>query len=211
MTFTVVASREDIITIERMLREICGGVSIDHDNGSVTMVGPAKGDKTEGCQCIRSLISSRRDVHIHPLPSPSSEIPGSGTGPDNPKKTIGRCTGGATVPASMDDASTNANGTPGPGSDTDVYIDMSNNNKHGYPAPRGSGARPPLWLILAHELTSGHAYHCAGGTITHTTGNAEQDKANRENQAIDSENQQRREHHLHLRPRRRPKTEEEDD
>src|SRR5690348_16941726 len=111
-----------------MLRQICGGVSVDRTTGAVTMVGPAPGDFREGCDCIRALISSRHDVHIHPLPAPKSEIPGSGTGPDNPKKTIGRCSGGATVPGSLSDAQSKSDGTAGPGSDTDVFIDMSNNN-----------------------------------------------------------------------------------
>lgn len=211
MAFVVVGNEQEIIAIERMLREICGGVSIDHASGAVTMVGPAPGDHSEGCDCIRALISSPHQVHIHPLSAPGDEIPGSGSGPDNPKKTIGHCSGGATVPSPLSKAQQNADGSHGEGADTDVYIDLSNNNKRGYPAPaRSGGVRPPLWLILAHELTSGHAYHCVSGTIPHPTGNAQVDQAARENQAIDSENVHRRSHHIHERGLKHPHTEDDE-
>jgi hypothetical protein len=186
--------------IERMLQEICGGAQIIRATGQVAMVGPAPGDHTEGCDCIRALIASPRQVRIHPLPAPGAEVPDSG----KPPKKIRNCSGGATIPGSLADASRTAGGAAGPGSDTDVYIDMSNNNKHGYPAPRGTTRRPPLWLILAHELTSGHASHCIAGTLPRATGNAGVDQAARENQAIESENVHRRARRLERRRLSRP-------
>ena len=197
MPLTVVASEKEIQEIEKMLRQICGGISVNRKTGAVTAVGPLKGDFREGCDCLSALIGTKRDVHIHTLPSPKAEIPGSGSGPDNPKKTIGSCCGGATVPGSLRDAQSKPNGTPGRGSDTDVFIDISDNNKRQYSS---GGRKVPLWLILAHELTTGHAFHCARGTLPAPTGNALIDELNRENQAIASENVHRRAHGL---PRRR--------
>jgi hypothetical protein len=195
-------NKEETDAIERMLQQICGGVVVDRRTDLVQMT--PYDYRSEGCRCLRALIESNHTVHIHPLPSPAAEVPGSDTGPDNPKKTIGSCRGGATVPSSVGDASAKADGSPGPGSDVEVFIDTSNNNKQGYPAPAGSGDRKPeLWLILAHELTGGHAYHCITGTLPHTTGEKEQDEANRENQAIESENIIRRQHGWHRRPLRR--------
>jgi hypothetical protein len=186
MPLVVCAWGAEADAIERMLQDICGGVLVDRKTNLVYFTPYYH---TVECDCLRALIDSKHTVHIHPLPSPAAEIPGSGTGPDNPKKTIGSCSGGATVPSSLSDASLKADGSPGPGCDTEVYIDTSNNNKQGYPPPAGSGSKQPeLSLILSHELTTGHAYHCIGGTLPHPTGDSKRDEANRENQAIDCEN-----------------------
>ncbi|MEP6983946.1 MAG: hypothetical protein ABI853_09910 [Sphingomicrobium sp.] len=190
MTLIVVPREADtnqydtVKQIEEMLQQICGGAQVSRVTGEVSLVGPAPGDHNEGCDCLRALISSKHNVLIHPLPSPGSEIPA--TGP--PQKKIRSCSGGATVPGSLTDASRTNGGAAGPGTETNVYIDMSNNSKNGYPAPPGTTRRPPLWLILAHELTSGHASHCVAGTLPHPTGNDKVDEAARENQAIESEN-----------------------
>lgn len=188
---------DSIIEIEKMLRIICGGVSIDHDTGDVSMVGPAPGDATDGCDCIRALIASNRRVTIHPLHSPTDEVSDPNLGPGEPKKKIGKCKGGATVPESPSAAEKDANGNPGSGSDARVYIDLSNNDQHGYRTETVQGGwAAPLWLILAHELTSGHAYHCINGTLPHSTGDKRIDEAARENQAIDSENRNRSAHQM---------------
>jgi hypothetical protein len=197
MPLTVVASAEEIEEIEKMLQEICGGIRINRKTGAVMAVGPLKGDFREGCNCLSSLIGSRRRIRIRTLPSPQSEIPGSEEGPGKPRITIGSCRGGATIPRKLADAQAKRNGKPGRGSDTDVYIDRSNNNGDQY--PETGDIRPPLWLILAHELTTGHAFHCARGTLPAPSGNAKIDELNRENQAIASENVHRRAHGLSTR------------
>lgn len=202
MSLKVLTEMLDSLTaIEEMLRKICGGVSIDHATGEVTMVGPLHGDATDGCDCIRALISSKRQVTIHPLSSPTDEVSDPNLPPGQPKNKIGKCGGGATVPERPSDAELDANGNPGAGSDARVYIDLSNNDKHGYRADTVQGGwAAPLWLILAHELTTGHAYHCVDGTLPHATGNQKDDEAARENQAIDSENKNRKAHDI---PRRK--------
>jgi hypothetical protein len=48
---------DSIHQIEGMLRELCGGVSVDPQTGNVLMVGPAPGDPTEGCGCIEVTIT----------------------------------------------------------------------------------------------------------------------------------------------------------
>jgi hypothetical protein len=65
---------------------------------------------------------------------------------------------------------------------------MSNNGGEGYPDDiHGAFPRPggPMWLGLAHELTTGHAFHNATGT---------RDAADPERQAWISENEHRKEH-----------------
>lgn len=69
---------------------------------------------------------------------------------------------------------TNAAGDPGTGndgtdpndndvgSDVDTYIDVSDNGGNGYP-PHKPGVPAPLWIILAHELTTGHASNFSSG------------------------------------------------
>jgi hypothetical protein len=82
-----------------------------------------------------------------------------------PAKAIERCGGGSTVPTDLNAATEKEDGSGGqgsdgnPGSDANVYIDISgkapNGYKHGY----------PMWLVLAHELTTGHATHAIAGRI----------------------------------------------
>ena len=67
---------------------------------------------------------------------------------------------------------------------------MSRNNGQGYDHCMDT------WLILAHELTSGHAFHLMAGTSAVTKDEAE---AEAEAQAIRSENKHREEYHLPLR------------
>ena len=105
--------------------------------------------------------------------------------------TIGACGGGAATRGA------GAVGTPGApgkgpdgfrGADCDVYIDMSDNEGATY-----DGGSSPLWLILAHELTSGHAYHNFKGTAAATAWE-------RQNQAITSEREHAAEHNEVLGP-----------
>ncbi len=131
------------------------------------------------------LISGSRAVTIQPLPGPGSPIPGV------PGLTVGD--GGGAVTTGGAGSSKQPDGSPGtgpdgnPGSDCTTYVDMSNNGGAGYP----HGA--PMWLVLAHELTSGHAFHMTQGTDGPSAAEAE-------TQAIESENTHREEHGLPKHP-----------
>lgn len=167
--------------VESWLREICWSVTVDPDTGAVSHVlgPPGPGQPTSGCACITALMEGSRTVTIHPVAGPDVPIPGAGG------MTVGDAGGGATVypGAGLE----REDGSAGPGTNTSVYIDDSNNDGDGY--RHGS----PMWLVLAHELTSGHAYHASRGTGARTA-------AGRERQAIASENEHRQEHDMDPRP-----------
>lgn len=188
-------------SIADWINMICRGVLVNKKTGEAYLT-PYHYNDEEGCICLAQIIKDKNHtVHIHPLDSPKEDVPGSRTAPNKPDKKIGSCNGGATVPSSLDNASSASDGSVGSGSNTDVYIDMSNNNGHGYRIDINSGggvtgAPAELYVILAHELTTGHAYHCITGTLPHPTGNEKVDEAARERQAIDSENNFRKQHSL---------------
>jgi hypothetical protein len=176
-------------------------------------------DWISGCDCIRTICNSHRTVTIQPLPKPTSPVPGSGAPPSSsnpagkPDNTIGEAGGGSTTysPADPlpgknfppacgydDDPGKGSDGQVG--SDATVYIDMSNNGKNdgtnGYPdhdqVPKPNNGSP-MWLILAHELTTGHAYHIVNGTMAFSI-------IRRETQAQSSENRHRAAHKLPIIP-----------
>ncbi len=135
-----------------------------------------------GCECLKALIESPRKVTIHPVTDPGKKIKGA-AGSD--EDTVEKCGGGATVAKDNGGYTTPSGpgkGTDGNvGSDADVYIDMTNRNGKGYDHGMDQ------WLILAHELTSGHAAQLVAGTCAVA-------KKDAEAQAIDSENRHRAEH-----------------
>lgn len=202
MTLVVNGSQQDRATIEGWLREICGPIDVDPNTGAVSVTHPPPYTPYRyitGCNCLHFMVGSGRRVTINPLPGPHADIPGTARpgNPGTPNLKIGMF-GGYTLQDTSGllkpDGSpgTDANGVVG--GNADVYIDMSNNNGAGY-APRGKDGQPipsPLWLILAHELTTGHASHCANGTSGRT-------HAEMESQAILSEAPHRETHGLRMR------------
>lgn len=197
----------DMRTIANWLQLICSGVLVDFQTGVAT---PGPSDwKGEGCECLRAIMEDKNHtVRIHPLSCPKDPVPGSDTLPGSTQKTIGSCDGGCCVPSNYGNASnTDANDSVhGAGSDADVYIDMSDNHGAGYSVDvnygggvTGEKARP--FVILAHELTTGHAYHCINGTLPHPTGVKKVDEHNREAQAIESENRFRKQQNPKMHPR----------
>lgn len=172
MTLVVDGTAAQRATIERLLRQICWRVNINRTNGKTTAVsGPPTAAnlnvRSTGCACIQSIIASNRTVLIRPLPGPRSKIPGLGN------REIRQCTGGLTVPANNHhyvDGAGNPGAEPAPpagdgqvGCDVDLWLDVSDNGGRGYPPVR-AGVPSPLWIILAHELTTGHATHFVSGT-----------------------------------------------
>jgi len=141
-------------TIQKWLNQICGDALADSQSGVVTFGVSSTNYKT-GCQCIEEIIQSNRTVTIQPLPYPTAQVP-------NSSAQIASFGGGVTH--NLTSTYMDSTGSPGigpdnhVGSDAIVYIDMSNNQKKGY------RHRKPMWLVLAHELTSGHAYHSMMGT-----------------------------------------------
>ena len=139
---------------------ICEDVSVDLKTGDVTMIGPPSGPATghrSGCDCLAGLIRSRRKVRIQPLNHGTSTPPGS-------QKPLQKTGGGATKWDNPAGAFKQPNGQPGvgtghvPGSDATVYIDLSDRDGQGY------AHGYPMWFVLAHELTTGHATHVITGT-----------------------------------------------
>ena len=176
---------EHLDLIERWLRQICDRVRVDRKTGRISLVGESADDPyTTGCDCLEALIESARQTAIVPA-KPD-------TVPDNAGHSVGHAGGGIARPFDSG-AYEDDEGNPGRGHDGDigthafVWIDMTENWGAGYP----HGA--PGWLILAHELTSGHAH-------TYVHGRAAQTPEGREQQAIDSENEHRREHGWEERP-----------
>jgi hypothetical protein len=187
MALVVNGTAADRAAIETMLRQICASVRVDAKTGAVDLNLTAVGRNT-GCDCLRDLIASKRTVTVEPLPKPSSKLPGDTT-------EIKDGGGGLTTrpPGSEGTVAKPGKGPDGDvGSDCTVGIDMSNNGGKGYPDPLLPG-RPlmPLWLILAHELTTGHASHNTKGTAAATS-------PAREAQAQASENAHREAHNLPL-------------
>jgi hypothetical protein len=170
MPLTVAGTAAERARIEAWLREICVDVSIDPKTGAVTAVGPVGGGFRTGCNCLVGLIGGRRTVTVRPLPRSTSTIPGT-----RPARGIDRSGGGHTVVRDVNGGTKQANGNPGrgtdgqPGSNADVYIDMSGK------LPRGYRHGCPMWLVLAHELTSGHATHVVAGTAGRTRSREEYD------------------------------------
>jgi len=167
--------------VERLLQQICSSVSVNGATGQVTTAESSpEEDKAEGHKCLWALINHNRTVTIIDLPGPNSVVPDSGG------RTIGQVGGGAI--SRKPGAILQPDGSAGPGSDSTVYIDSSNNNYlgyHGFDAG-GSIIDASLFIILAHELCAGHAFHNANGT-------AEATSAGREMQAIIHENRIRAE------------------
>ena len=174
-----------------MLREICAGIQVNQSTGEVTLPLTTVQGKKSGCKCLNSIINSNRRVKINPISGPDTPLP-----PPREDKKMKDYGGGMTSP----DCEYGAWGVPidgKKGSDTDVFIDITDNGGKGYRLDE-SPMKVPLWLILSHELTDGHAYHCVMGTlkVTHTGS---------ENQAIDAENEHREEHKMEPRKLLPPK------
>jgi hypothetical protein len=209
-SLNVAGTAEQRERVQNWLREICSRINVDAKTGDVTL-GPApsptpKTDK--GCDCLKSLIDSKSKTVIHLLPGNHDRVPqehGKPAGDKDPK--ISDCGGGATVPWDKG-AYIDKDGQSGGGSNVDVYIDESDNGRKGYnyqgPAPGLNTIECPLWLILAHELTTGHASWCIQGQ-EYTEGSnkwsKEVAKAKSENRAKRSESEHRTAHKLHPRPK----------
>lgn len=170
-------------TIETWLEQICSGVVVDKLSGAVDLQA-VEGGYATGCVSIHQIIDSERRVVIQPLPSPSSRVPDSSA-------EIGSGGGGVTR-YETSGSRMDADGAPGRGPDdkigvdATVLVDMSNNGGKGYQHSY------PMWFVLAHELTTGHAYHAVMGTSAQT-------RNERERQAIASEHAHAAAHGLPLR------------
>lgn len=177
--------------IENMLKEICAGAKVDENTGKATLSTTTVTGAKSGCKCLISIINSKRTVKINPISGPDKPLP-----PPRQDKKMKDYGGGMTSP----DCEYGAWGVPldgEKGSDVDVFIDITDNNGNGYRLDE-SPMKVPLWLILSHELTDGHAYHCTAGTlkVSHTGS---------ENQAIEAENEHRKEHNIEPRKLLPPK------
>lgn len=207
------AQRADV---ENWLRQICSQANVDRTTGEVSL-GPTPGQYKTGCDCLKKLIDGgpgHRTTTVHLLDAQHQRYPRDHTRPATDRDPkISDAGGGVTVPwndgAFMDDKGNAGNGADGQvGSNVDVYIDNSDFARHGYDfqeKEKPNKIECPQWIILAHELTTGHASWCIQGLelgpnskgMTEETYGAE-----RENRVIDSEQPHRAAHVPKL--RRRP-------
>lgn len=178
----VVAGRGNVgrrrrATIEGWLKELCPNIKVNPRNGKVTYEGEMT---STGCCCLKYLIDSKRMATIHPLRGSLSQVPGL------PRGTKIRHVGGGST-TRPPGSEVQEDGKSGIGADPTVYLDASNNSGKGYYVfdPAGEPISEPPFLILAHELCTGHAYHNIRGTALRTS-------SKREQQAIDHENAIRR-------------------
>ncbi len=179
MPLIVDGSAEDRVRVQTWLSRICADVDVDVFTGEVT-VDPSNANTNiisnvrTGCDCLRELIAggpSRRTTTIHLLDGAHQRVPKHGQPATDKDPPIQQQGGGATVPwdsgAYADDKGNPGVGTDGQvGSNVDVYIDNSDNARNGYDyqAKETNKKIPcPQWIILAHELTTGHASWCIKG------------------------------------------------
>jgi hypothetical protein len=216
MPLTIDGTAQQRADVENWLRQICSQANVDRNTGVVSL-GPTSGEYTTGCDCLRNLSAGRpgrRTTLVHLLDADHQRYPRNYRNPATDKDPkIRDAGGGATVPRDQG-AYQDDKGNPGKGadqqvgSDVDVYIDYSDFARHGYDfqeREKPNTIECPQWIILAHELTTGHASWCIQGLelgpnskgMTETTWEAE-----RENRVIDSEQPHRTAHRPKL--RRRP-------
>jgi hypothetical protein len=148
MTLIVTGSRANRARrgkIQEMLRQICWQVAVDADTGEVSLAKSVDttGSFTSGCECLRELVESSKTVEII-IQGPKYRLP------TNPPMTLEECGGGATI-GEQGKGSQGSDGQPGEPSHAKVWIDPSDLSGLGYLH------QTPVWLILAHELTTGHA------------------------------------------------------
>jgi hypothetical protein len=223
MPLTIEGSLLQRLEVQSWLRRICTHVDVDLVTGEVTLDMtsgphlPYDNIVTTGCDCLRDLINGgpgQRRTIVHLLDAAHQRVPQRHDRPASDKDpSIRDANGGATVPRDEGGAYVDANGNPGRasdgqiGSDVDVYIDYSDYARRGYdfqgPKPQLNKIECPQWIILAHELTSGHASWCIKGEELSPTSKgvtAATYKAVRENRAIRSEQSHRATWGLHPRP-----------
>lgn len=167
MSIKVTGSAADVRTIENLLQKLCPNVRVNVTTKRVELIDPMGDMTSSSCCCLKFLIDIHYVVTIYPLEGPESEIPGS-------KKKIGDGGGGAT---DTDIGATYRN-EPGPsgtvlagiGADTDIYIDISDNDGKGYYVfdARGRPISFPPFIRLGNLLCTGSAYHNARGTSART-------------------------------------------
>jgi hypothetical protein len=175
--------------IQDWLQEICSAARVNLTTGVITLDKVA-GRNTSGCDCLKAMIDDKsHKVTIQPLTGPGQGVPGT-------DHKIGEYCGGYADPHDPAKAVPKANGKSGDGSDATVYIDISNNAGTGYDEAlrKLTGQKDikcPMWIVLAHELTTGHARQALTGTWPRTNiGKLDYDKS--EAMAIQSENGYRR-------------------
>ncbi|GIV58082.1 MAG: hypothetical protein KatS3mg042_0995 [Rhodothermaceae bacterium] len=185
MPIVVKGTPEEQAIIERWFQEICPGTRINPDTRQVEFTPAPEQDLTPSCCCISNLIRSAFVTTINPV-RPDFVVPDSGG------RTVRQLGGGATNP--LNEGSTlrprlgmEGRSPAGDGSGSDMFLDITDNGGRGYFVvdDQGNPINDPMFLVLAHELCTGHAYHNIRGTRALTPGTREQ-------QAVEHENQVRR-------------------
>lgn len=143
-----------IICQKGILQQICPNARVDQ-RGVVTLGGGQP--QGVGCGCLQNLISHPRIVTIRPVQGP---IPVRGG--------LSPAATGFNAGADLQLLPPGFVGPPaaGPGSNSTVRIDTSDNGGVGYSAfgPNGVRIDAPLDVILFHELCTSHATQNANGT-----------------------------------------------
>lgn len=162
MPITINGTAAERATMEALLRQLCPGASVNRDTGAVTVqMGPWAPQFMPGCCCLDNLVRSGFTTTINPLAGPNSVVPGTGG------KSIGSLVGAATAtpPAGNQRAGAGGLMVNGPGAGATTYVDISDNNGNGYFVHDAAGNRidDPLFIILFHELCTGHATQSTQG------------------------------------------------
>lgn len=162
MPLTVKGNAAERAAVETILRQICPEALVDPATGAVAVQQPQPLVPPLGTCCLLNLINSPFQTTIVPLPAPGAPLPGAGG------MTIGAGGGGATdiPPGGALRPGPGGIKVNGPGAGATVYFDLSDNNGDGYFIYDEMRVRrdEPLFIILFHELCTGHATQSIYGT-----------------------------------------------
>jgi hypothetical protein len=175
-----------IDALEKLLQQLCPNVRVNRDSGKVELIDPQGDMSSPACCCLSYLLSARCLYNVFLFGKDAGDSVSLGS------QIKMADAGGGTIQFGANATMRESPSDPdrlisGIGSNSVVTIDVSNNDGRGYFVYDAQG-RPisyPPFIILAHLLTTGTAYHAARGTLEPTA-------AGRTKQAIDHENDIRR-------------------
>lgn len=163
MSIKVQAGPKGIELLDKLFKELCPNVRITA-KGDLEIIDPKAAMDSPGCKCMKFHISNDKNTTtIHPTFSPDVQVPGAADGVTTcPSQTLPGKGAKLGPPNAAGGAS-----PAGAGASSDVYIDLSDNDGKGYYCfdKQGNPISSPLFIVLFHELCSGHASRAARGVM----------------------------------------------